>query len=1058
MEEDLLEKLSSFVLTNNEEEAVVLDDEDFNISRQECLRSAMGKVITQKGVNLGGLKASMDLAWGYPKGLKVMEVGGGIYQFIFGKESDLLRVISGGPWLYNNHLIVLHRWEEGVKPEQINFSYSSFWIQLRALPLEFMSVEVGKKMMVGFGEVLEVMLGQLHGNQGRCIRVKVELDITKPIPRGKRVCTAEWKPIWVPFRYEKFPLLCHYCGIVGHDDKACLLKYNEAKAGILKENQYGVWLRASPVKGSAKKRSDGRSEASAAESSMAAMGQKETENSARDMHDPAKSGSFGFGRRRIQWDSYNAPVAEVGVGHLGPPLLGPTNSGYIKPGIIPEDIMEEDPTMNNSGKSKAKKEIASEQGKETLTTSQNIEHGKALERVHELIVKERLVTDSTQNLGARRYKKKLGGGSRRGVGKVHTNNAGAAQNKRKFEVGLVEVEIEEVSIQSPNKKQKVTDQGGVNYVAEKVEVASQKWAHSMDNVLVVEPSGIAGGLAVLWKRGLNVSLVRRSSFFIEVLIKDDETNHEWHLINLYASSIDRVRNSQWEELLRYRQRSTGDWVLWGDFNDILWEDEKQGGRRREVWSLRSFRDFVSSLGVLDLGFQGYPFTWSNRRGRNGHIKERLDRVLVSPGWRSCYDRARVQHLFAVGSDHAALLLDTNPPRFTGHRQFRFDNRWTYDPESHETVRKCWQRLVQGSKMFTVFNKVRDTRRELRVWSKTKGFNARKKINDIQDKLKAISEGQDTSDVGLIRGMEKELGDAWLQEERFWRQKARKSWMAEGDRNTAFFHAKVTQRRRRNFISGVQDPNGNWREGQDAIANEFVNYFQSLFQTEGANPNNEVVESIQARVTDQMNTSLTRQFSPLEIRQALFDIDPSKAPGADGMTAGFYQKYWETVGDDVTLAVQSFFQSGHLLKSLNHTQIVLIPKVKTPMQVSQFRPISLCNVFYKIIAKAFANRLRSILPALISKNQSAFVKNRQITDNILVAHEVVHYLKNRRRGRDGYMALKLDVAKAYDRVEWFYLEAVMKHMGFDIKWLSVPSSACLASPKEVPPCKLLFVFS
>ncbi|KAG5550632.1 hypothetical protein RHGRI_015544 [Rhododendron griersonianum] len=775
-----------------------------------------------------------------------MAVGGGIYQLIFGKESDLLRVISGGPLLYNNHLIVLHRWEEGIKPEEINFSYSPFWIQLRALPLEFMSVEVGKKMMVGFGEVLEVMMAQLHGNQGRCIRVKVELDITKPIPRGKRVCTADWKPIWVR-----------------------------------------VWLRASPVKGSAKKRSDGRSEPSPAESSMAGMGQKETENSARDLHDHAKSAGFEFGRRRIQWESYNA-ITEGTVGHLGPPLLGPNNFGFNKPGIMsgprsepvlrlidspgavhekahsegsfvsPEDIMEEDPMMCNSEKSKARKEKASEQGIETLNASQNIEHGKAIERVNELTVKERLVTDSNQNLGARKYKKKLGGASRRDVGKGHITNKGGAQNKRKFEKGLVEVEIKDVSTQSPNKKQKVDDQGGglgraltVSQLKEMCRLHSPQLVFlsetknqlcridfvrnfvRMDNVLVVEPTGIAWGLAVLWKRGLNVSLVRRSSFFIEVLIKDDDTNHEWHLINLYASSIDRVHNSQWEELLRYRQQSIGDWVLWGDFNDIL-------------------------LGVMDLGFQGYPFTCSNRRGGNEHIKERLDRVLVSPGWRSCYDRARVQHLFAVGSDHAALLLDTNPPRFTGHRQFRFDNRWTFDPESHETVQKCWERSVQGSKMFTVFNKVRDTRRELRVWSKTKGFNARKKINDIQDKLKAIGEGQDTSSLGLINGLEKELGDAWVQEERFWKQKARKSWMAEGDRNTAFFHAKVTQRRRRNFISGVQDPTGNWREGQDAIAKEFVNYFQSLFQTEGANPNSEVVDSIQARVTDQMNVSLTRQ--------------------------------------------------------------------------------------------------------------------------------------------------------------------------------------------------------
>ncbi|KAE9467037.1 hypothetical protein C3L33_01055, partial [Rhododendron williamsianum] len=504
MEEELLEKLSSFVLTNDEEEAVVLDVEDFNISRQECLRSAVGKVITQKGVNLGGLKASMELAWGYPKGLKVMEVGGGIYQFVFGKESDLLRVIAGGPWLYNNHLIVLHRWEEGLRPEQINFSYSPFWIQLRALPLEFMSIEVGRKMMVGFGEVQEVMMAQLHGNQGRCIRVKVELDITKPIPRGKRVCTADWKPIWVSFRYEKFPLLCHYCGIVGHDDKACMLKYNEAKAGILKENQYGIWLRASPVKGSAKKRSDGWSESSSAESSRAETGQKEAEISARDLRDPTKSGVFEFGRRRIQWESYNA-ITEVGVGHLGPPLLGPNNSGFNKPGIMsgprsepvlklievqgevqekahsegsiisPEDIMEEDAMMGKGGKAQEKHDKESVQIKETLAASQNIERGKEIERVDELFVKGRLVADSKQKLGARGYKKKPREAVRRGVVEVSHNDAGGERKKRKHEVGLVEVEIKEASNQNQTKKQKVGDRSGVNSGAEMVEEASQKW-------------------------------------------------------------------------------------------------------------------------------------------------------------------------------------------------------------------------------------------------------------------------------------------------------------------------------------------------------------------------------------------------------------------------------------------------------------------------------------------------------------------------------------------------------------------------------------------------------
>lgn len=143
----------------------------------------------------------------------------------------------------------------------------------------------------------------------------------------------------------------------------------------------------------------------------------------------------------------------------------------------------------------------------------------------------------------------------------------------------------------------------------------------------------------------------------------------------------------------------------------------------------------------------------------------------------------------------------------------------------------------------------------------------------------------------------------------------------------------------------------------------------------------MVGTIKARATDQMNTSLTRPVGVAEICAALFEMDPNKAPGSDGMTVGFYQKYWDLVEAEVVEAVQQFFQSGHILTSLNHSQIVLIPKIKTPTQVSQFRPISLCNVFYKIIAKVLANRLKQILPRLISGNQSAFVQNRQISDNI-----------------------------------------------------------------------------
>lgn len=120
----------------------------------------------------------------------------------------------------------------------------------------------------------------------------------------------------------------------------------------------------------------------------------------------------------------------------------------------------------------------------------------------------------------------------------------------------------------------------------------------------------------------------------------------------------------------------------------------------------------------------------------------------------------------------------------------------------------------------------------------------------------------------------------------------------------------------------------------------------------------------------------------------------------------------------------------MLKEVNHTNIVLISKVDNPRKMSQFRLISLCNVVYKIILKVLTNRLKRVLPKVISPNQSAFVAGRQIFDNSLVVHELLHSMRQRNDEGTNFMALKLDMAKAYDRVEWPFLNAMLHKLGFD----------------------------
>lgn len=155
------------------------------------------------------------------------------------------------------------------------------------------------------------------------------------------------------------------------------------------------------------------------------------------------------------------------------------------------------------------------------------------------------------------------------------------------------------------------------------------------------------------------------------------------------------------------------------------------------------------------------------------------------------------------------------------------------------------------------------------------------------------------------------------------------------------------------------------------------------------------------------------FKAEEIREALFQMHPLKVPGLDGLPCLVFQKYWHIVGPKVTQLALDVLNNNMNPNSLNNTHIVLIPKCKHLKSPKDYKPISLCNVIMKIITKTTANRIKTILPNVIDEENNAFVQGRLITDNALVALESFHWMKNKRKGRIVFMALKLDMAKAYE---------------------------------------------
>jgi hypothetical protein len=352
-------------------------------------------------------------------------------------------------------------------------------------------------------------------------------------------------------------------------------------------------------------------------------------------------------------------------------------------------------------------------------------------------------------------------------------------------------------------------------------------------------------------------------------------------------------------------------------------------------------------------------------------------------------------------------------------------------------KQAWLRSEEGSVGWEkIEEKMGQCQNNFMRWQRGCSGSLKHQIAVLHKKLIDL-QGRDEMGIGEeTKAVKKNLENLLDQSDLMWRQRTKTEWLRGGDRNTKYFHACANARKKSNFITSISNTEGHNFNSSEEVQSTFVNYFQSLFTSDVIGDMMPCTQPLKQCVTEEMNRDLLEKFSEEEVYRALHDMAPMKAPGPDGFTAGFFQKNWSIIGKDICHAILGTLNSGVLPSFLNRTNIALIPKTKNPVSVTDFRPISLCNVMYKMISKILANRLKRILPQIISPVQSAFIPGRLITDNVLAAYETLHTMHSRMKGKNGYMAVKLDMSKAYDRVEWRFLETVMHRLGFARRWIQL----------------------
>nr|KYP69646.1 Transposon TX1 uncharacterized [Cajanus cajan] len=250
----------------------------------------------------------------------------------------------------------------------------------------------------------------------------------------------------------------------------------------------------------------------------------------------------------------------------------------------------------------------------------------------------------------------------------------------------------------------------------------------------------------------------------------------------------------------------------------------------------------------------------------------------------------------------------------------------------------------------------------------------------------------------------------------------------GDRNTSFFHAQTLARRKRNKIKGLFLLDGSWNTDPGVLKTEAVRFYREIFSIDHEQESLDMHTGAPPGLGVEAQLALTAPVTNEEVRRAVMSMKSYKAPGPDGFQPFFFKQYWPIVGDELWFTVKDAFRLGFSEVSLLETQMVLIPKVDHPVSLKEFRPISLCNVAWKVISKVLVARLRPFLQNVIGPFQGSFIPGRRTRDHSIIAQEAFHFVRKKGSGV-GSLAVKNDLEKAYDRVRWDFLESTLVQFGF-----------------------------
>ncbi|XP_021304035.1 uncharacterized protein LOC110430565 [Sorghum bicolor] len=420
-----------------------------------------------------------------------------------------------------------------------------------------------------------------------------------------------------------------------------------------------------------------------------------------------------------------------------------------------------------------------------------------------------------------------------------------------------------------------------------------RWKLEMLNLVTVDSVGTSGGLALFWRRGIEVEVKSFSKYHIDSVIKEND-GIEWRFTGIYGESKNEDKDNTWEILRCLKEQFEMPWLCSGDFNEILFNFEKEGGQPRAESNMQKFRLALEDCDLQDLGFFGDPFTWrNNHHVATRYTKERLDRAVANSSWRYMFPMVRVTNGDPRHSDHRPIIIDVGCRQNMDCLQQmqimpKFEAKWLEEEECEIRVTKAWG-IAMEEGCNTMMQMQMKVLGDLWEWDRNILGDLEKRIKKVKSELdtcRRMSISQES--VNREHLLHYKLERLQDQHNTYWKQRAHNSWLTKGDRNTSFFHAFASKRRRKNWIRSLKDENGFLVVG-DQLKHFIANQYQQLFMSCAGSHADYVLNCVDPRVTTEMNESLMEPFTGEEIWNALESIGDLKAPGADEGLSAMLQK-------------------------------------------------------------------------------------------------------------------------------------------------------------------------